>query len=189
MIKAYIDFKSLECFLAIEPIILLAEEFGVAIDWQPFEKRMLEIPTQVEDETVTQTHKRVRGESRRRLGLHYASVRGYEIAKEPSTKDSTKALIRLNQISGDRTEFVKQAFEACCLENKNLNDSHLIDQICQEASAVYDNTKIDFEESQALAEEAGLFDAPTFDINGQLFMGRAHIPWIRELLQQAFSSK
>ena len=32
MIKAYIDFKSLECFLAIEPIILLAEEFGVAIE-------------------------------------------------------------------------------------------------------------------------------------------------------------
>ena len=55
MIKAYIDFKSLECFLAIEPIILLAEEYGVTIDWRPFEKRMLEIPTQVEDETVTQT--------------------------------------------------------------------------------------------------------------------------------------
>ena len=185
MIKAYIDFKSLECFLAIEPIILLAEEFGVAIDWRPFEKRMLEIPTQVEDETVTQTHKRVRGESRRRLGLHYASVRGYEIAKEPSTQDSTKALMRLYQISGNRTEFVKHAFDACWLENKNLDDSNLLDKICLEASAVHDPTKNGFEESQAIAEEAGLFDAPTFVINGQLFMGRAHIPWMRELLQQA----
>ena len=185
MIKAYIDFKSLECFLAIEPIILLAEEFGVGIDWRPFEKRMLEIPTQVEDETVTQTHKRVRGESRRRLGLHYASVRGYEIVKEPSTKDSTKALIRLNQISENRTEFVKHAFDACWLENKNLDDSNLLDKICLEASAVHDPTKNGFEESQAIAEEAGLFDAPTFVINGQLFMGRAHIPWMRELLQQA----
>ena len=99
---------------------------GLPLTGVRFEKRMLEIPTQVEDETVTQTHKRVRGESRRRLGLHYASVRGYKIEKEPSTQDSTKALMRLNQISGDRTEFVKQTFEACWLENKNLNDSHLI---------------------------------------------------------------
>jgi 2-hydroxychromene-2-carboxylate isomerase len=45
--------------------------------------------------------------------------------------------------------------------------------------------KDDLEETQAIAEEAGLFDAPTFVIDGQLFMGRAHIPWMRELLQQA----
>ena len=52
MIKAYIDFKSLECFLAIESIIALAKEFGVAIDWQPFSSRPRALPTQVCDETI-----------------------------------------------------------------------------------------------------------------------------------------
>jgi 2-hydroxychromene-2-carboxylate isomerase len=185
MIRAYIDFKSLECFLAIEPIIALAKEFGVAIDWQPFSSRPRALPTQVDDETVTQTHHRVRAESEHRLRLHYASVRGYKITTEPSTQDSTKALMRLSQISGDRTEFVKQAFEACWLQNKNLDDTHLLDQICLQASVVHNTTKNDLEESQKAAEEAGLFDAPTFAIDEQLFMGRAHIPWMRELLQQA----
>lgn len=185
MIKAYIDFKSLECFLATEPIIALAEEFGVAIDWQPFSSRPRALPTQVDDETITQRHHRVRAESEHRLRHLYAAVRGYEIPSESATKDSTKALVRLNQITGDRTAFVQQAFETCWLENQNLDDASLLDQICSSSSAVYDSTKDDLEETQAIAEEAGLFDAPTFTIDGQLFMGRAHIPWMRELLQQA----
>lgn len=185
MIKAYIDFKSLECFLAIEPIITLAEEFGVSIDWQPFSSRPRALPTQVDDETVTQTHHRVRAESEHRLRHLYMEVRGYEIPSESATENSNEALIRLNQITGDRTAFVKQAFEACWLKNQNLDDANLLDQICLAASAVYDSTKDDLEETQAIAEEAGLFDAPTFIIDGQLFMGRAHIPWMRELLQQA----
>lgn len=185
MIKAYIDFKSLECFLAIEPIISFAEEFGVGIDWQPFSSRPRALPTQIDDETVTQTHHRVRAESEHRLRHLYASVRGYKIPSESATEDSTEALVRLNQITGDRTAFVKQAFEACWLKNQNLDDTHLLDQICVSASTVYDPTKDDLEETQAIAEEAGLFDAPTFVIDGQLFMGRAHIPWMRELLQQA----
>ena len=183
MIKAYIDFKSLECFLAIEPIIALAEEFGVAIDWQPFSSRPRALPTQVDDETITQRHHRVRAESEHRLRHLYAAVRGYEIPSESAKKDSTKALVRLNQITGDRTAFVKQAFEACWLENQNLDDANLLDHICRTASAAFDPSKDDLEESQATAEEAGLFDAPTFIIEGQLFMGRAHIPWMRELLQ------
>ena len=185
MIKAYIDFKSLECFLAIEPVIALAEELGVAIDWQPFSSRPRALPTQVDDETVTQTHHRVRAESEHRLRHLYASVRGYEIPSECATKDSTEALARLNQITGDRTAFVKRAFEACWLEHQNLDDASLLDQICLSESAVYDPTKNDLEENQVIAEEAGLFDAPTFIIDGQLFMGRAHIPWMRELLHQA----
>ena len=183
MIKAYIDFKSLECFLAIEPIIALAEEFGVSIDWQPFSSRPRALPTQVDDETVTQTHHRVRAESEHRLRHLYASVRGYKIPSESATEDSTEALVRLNQITGDRTAFVKQAFEACWLKKQNLDDTHLLDEICLSTSAVYDSKKDDLEETQAIAEEAGLFDAPTFIIDGQLFMGRAHIPWMRELLQ------
>ena len=47
----------------------------------------------------------------------------------------------------------------------------LIDQICQEVSAVYDDTKNDFEESQTLAEEAGLFDAPLLISTGSYLWG------------------
>lgn len=182
MIKAYIDFKSLECFLAIDPVIALAGEFGFTIDWTPFSSHPRALPTKVANESVTQTHHRVRAASEHRLRHHYATVRGFDVKDISATQDSTKALIRLNQIPGDRTEFVKQAFEACWLRDLDLNNSELLDEICANSSVKHDSTKVDFSKTQTLAEEAGLFDAPTFVINGQLFMGRAHIPWMRQLL-------
>lgn len=184
MIKAYIDFKSLECFLALEPIIALAEECAVSIDWQPFSSHPRALPTHVSDESVTQIHHRVRAKSENRLRHHYASLRGYQINEDPATMDSTRALIRLNQITGDRTPFVKRSFEVSWLENRSLDDPELLDMICQQSLVIHDPTKDDFNQIQVRAEEAGLFDSPTFVIDGQLFMGRAHIPWMRELLQR-----
>ena len=43
----------------------------------------------------------------------------------------------------------------------------------------------DLDVLQTQAEDAGLFDAPTCVIDGQLFMGRAHLPLMRRLLEAA----
>ena len=60
MITAYIDFKSLDCFLAIDPILRLAKDCRVNVSWQPFRTRERALPTQIASESVTQNHHRVR---------------------------------------------------------------------------------------------------------------------------------
>ena len=36
MITAYIDFKSLDCFLALSPILKLAADCETLVSWQPY---------------------------------------------------------------------------------------------------------------------------------------------------------
>ena len=45
MITAYIDFKSLDCFLAIEPILKLAADCETPVSWQPFRSKERALPT------------------------------------------------------------------------------------------------------------------------------------------------
>jgi hypothetical protein len=67
MITAYIDFKSLDCFLALRPILKLAADCETLVSWQPYRSKQRALPTEVASESVTQTHHRVRAKTERRL--------------------------------------------------------------------------------------------------------------------------
>ena len=47
MITAYIDFKSLDCFLAISPILELADDCETPVSWKPYRSTERALPTQV----------------------------------------------------------------------------------------------------------------------------------------------
>ena len=47
MITAYIDFKSLDCFLALDPILRLAEDCRVNVSGKPYRNRERATNTQV----------------------------------------------------------------------------------------------------------------------------------------------
>lgn len=183
MITAYIDFKSVDCFLAIEPIVALANDYNVAIDWLPFRTTERVLPTHVTNETVTQLHHRTRALSERRLRQHYAHIRGVKLDADDEVTDTTLALIRLTEISGNRTRFVQMAFEAQWLNHRDLSDAAVLDELCEACDATLTTAKADLDAHQKEAEAIGLFDAPTFILEGQLFLGRTHIPWMRELLE------
>ena len=91
MITAYIDFKSLDCFLAISPILKLADDCETPVSWQPYRSKERALPTQVTNESVTQTHHRVRRESERRLQQHYARLRGLDIDPSRGQIDTSDA--------------------------------------------------------------------------------------------------
>ena len=44
MITAYIDFKSLDCFLAISPILKLAADCETPVSWQPYRSKSAHFP-------------------------------------------------------------------------------------------------------------------------------------------------
>ena len=112
MIIAYIDFKSLDCYLAVDPLVALAQDCNVSIDWRPFVSRERALPTQVDDEDVTYTHHRTRADSELKLQVHYTGLRGLDVTPQRRHIDTDQALITLSRIEGDQTEFVVRCFDA-----------------------------------------------------------------------------
>ena len=105
-----------------------------------------------------------------------------DINPERAQIDTGEALAWLNKIEGDSTEFVLKAFDAHWRQEQDLNDPELLNKMVTACNLSLNDSVVDLDRSQSDAEQAGLFDAPTFVIEGQLFVGRAHIPWMRQQL-------
>ena len=182
MITAYIDFKSLDCFLAISPILQFANDFGTPLSWQPYRSKERALPTQVANESVTQTHHRVRAESERRLQQHYAQLRELDIDPSRGQMDTSAALGWLAGLEGDTSSFVSRMFAAHWIDHTDINDPTLLKELTAQCGLRRTVDAVDLSSIEREAEDKGLFDAPTFFIEGQMFMGRANIPLIQQLL-------
>ena len=182
MITAYIDFKSLDCFLAVSPILKLADDSETLVSWQPYRSKERALPTQVANESITQTHHRVRAKSERRLQQHYARLRGLDIDPSRGQIDTSAALGWLAGLEGDASSFVSRLFAAHWIEHTDINDPTFLEELTANCGLTRMHSTVDLDSIEREAEERGLFDAPTFLIEGQMFMGRAHIPLMRQLL-------
>ena len=182
MITAYIDFKSLDCLLAVSPILKLAADRGILVSWQPYRSKERALPTQVASESVTQTHHRVRAESERRLQQHYARSRGLDVDPSDGQIDTSAALEWLASLEGDTSLFVSRLFTAHWTDHIDINDPTFLEVLTAECGLIRMRSTVDLDSIEHEAEERGLFDVPTFFIEGQMFMGRAHIPLMLQLL-------
>ncbi len=185
MIIVYIDFKSLDCYLALDPLVKLAQDCAAAIDWRPFVSRERALPTRVDDEDVTHNHHRTRAESELKLQVHYAGLRELDITPQRRHVDTDQALITLSRIEGDQTEFVVRCFDAHWRVHQDINKIEWLDKTVADCGLSLRESSPDLDILQTEAQEAGLFDAPTCVIDGQLFMGRAHLHLMRRLLEAA----
>ena len=182
MITAYTDFKSLECLLAIKSILQLAADCETPMSWLPYRTKQRALPTQVANESVTQTHHRVRAESERHLHQHYAELRGLYIDPSRGQIDTSVTLRWLAGLEGDASSFVTRLFTAHWIDRTNINDLTFLQELTTQCGLRRTWDAVDLSSIEREAEERGLFDAPTFFIEGQMFMGRAHIPLMRQLL-------
>ena len=182
MITAHIDFKSLDCFLAINPILVLAADCGTQVNWRPYRSKARALPTQVVNKTVTHTHHRVRAESERRVQQHYAELRGLDIDLSRGQMDTSDALRWLASLEGDTSSFVSRLFTAHWIDQTDINAPKFLEQLTDEFGLMRTQDTVDLASIELEAEAQGLFDAPTFFIEGHMFMGRAHIPLMRQLL-------
>ena len=182
MITAYIDFKSLDCLLAIRPILKLAADCETPVSWQPYRSKERALPTKVASESITHTHHRVRAESERRLQQHYAELRGLDIDPSRGQMDTSAALRWLASLEGNTSSFVSRLFTAHWINHVDINDPTFLEEITANCGLTRMHSTVDLDSIERVAEKKGLFDAPTFFIEGQMFMGRAHIPLMRQLL-------
>ncbi|MEM6605714.1 MAG: DsbA family protein [Pseudomonadota bacterium] len=185
--NAYIDFKSPASYLALAPTLSLIVEFSTAVHWHPFRSAERPMPTEVADETVGDRHRRVRARSRRELHSHYAAAQGLKMHWPVEEGSSDLALAALLMIEDDALPFIKVAYAAYWDLNQNLDEPAVIEALLAQsgvsAPPIEETSyRQALETAQQYAEDAGVVDAPAFVLADQLFVGREHMPWIRELL-------
>ncbi len=190
-----IDFKSPYAYLALEPTCALADQLGIAVDWQPFlvapvaQRR----PPSPDDDRGTR-HRRFRAEYAERDIARYATARGLEMRGLDRQMDSTLAAIGLlwakRQLASGVRAYVERVFERHWREALDLEDESALRALLIEIGVPvsgFDRFSAG-EGRAALARarsellEAGVFDVPAYRVEGDVFQGRQHLPMIRWLL-------
>ena len=187
MIDLYIDFKSPASYLALKPTLALAEELGVDIDWRPYNTKQETVPTEKPNETKTETHIRIRAELRQKTHLHYATLQETPMTFREAPGKTDLALAALDALKGDPLPFIQSAFHAYWVDSADLNDMAVVKTLLGSTGAGVsdENLTIALESLAARqhhAEENGIVDAPAYVVDGHIFIGREHLPWIRSIL-------
>lgn len=185
MLTVYIDFKSPAAYLAIKPTQALAERLMLSIDWQPFQTVERDVPKLGKEETIGESHRRVRAASQKALNIKYATHQGINLDYPETLGATDLALGALTQMRGDPVAYIKAAFDAYWTDHMDLDDEAVVQDLvyrfAPNQDLDLDNAREALRGNQQEAEEAGIVGAPAYVIDGQIFVGREHLPWIEEI--------
>ena len=191
MMHIYLDFKSPAAYLAFEPLMALVDEIGAEVTLLPYNTTQQAVPQLAGDEDKGAKHRRVRAKARRETHLLYARLRQLpmQFRREPGSTDlALQVLVTL--APEDRRSFCATAFTAYWTTDADLNSADALAGIlpahCVAGEVLEAAQQIDLAALQTQAQEQDrVVDAPAIVIEGQVFIGREHLPWIRKLLLNA----
>ena len=185
MLTVYLDFKSPAAYLAMTPTLALADRLGLATTWKPFRTVERDVPKLGKEETVGESHRRVRAASQRALAIKYAKQQGIDLTFPEKLGASDLALGVLTTIEGDPLPFIQGAFDAYWRDHADLDDLQIVQDLVHKTgtqmSAKLSRSRDLLDAAQDQAEEAGIVGAPAYVIAEQIFVGREHLPWIEEI--------
>ena len=186
-----IDFKSPQAYLAIGPTCSLADEFGIAIDWQPLivtPSKRPAAPSSGDDRGAR--HRRFRADYLDRDIARYAADRGIAIDGLQRRTDSTLAAIGLlwtkRQGPSLARAYVERVFERYWQQAFDIEDERSIRALLTEIGApvsgfeafVKRDARTELARIQSELREMGVFEVPTYLLNDDTFLGRQHLPLI-----------
>jgi len=189
-----IDFSSPRAYLALGPTCALAEQLGIEIDWQPFliESRLAPwAPTRAEDRGVR--HRAIRAAYVERDLARYLADRGMvrDLAKQANSRLAAITLLWLRRASKQLvSDYVQKVFEGYWRGELDIEDESALGRLLQKIGAPLPGYET-FVRGEGLAEldrvrnellNAGVFDVPAYVIAGEVFVGREHLPLIRNRL-------
>ncbi|MEM6775343.1 MAG: DsbA family protein [Pseudomonadota bacterium] len=185
MLTIYIDFKEAAAFLAVEPTLSLAKRFDLDLVWRAYLCQDRDLPDRGADPAVVRSHEQARARAIRSTHQRYATLRGIDLRFPAECHNTDLALGALAQLSGGALPFVRQAFAAYWSEHLDLSRRDVVERLLDRSG---DRGRVDLDAApaalaaaQAEAEALGVVDAPAYAIDGQLFIGRQHLPWIGEI--------
>ena len=184
----YIDFKSAAAYLAINPTLAFARRAGIPCEWRPYSSRYAAVPEQRVNETKRQTHVRVREEYRRRLHARYAKVQGLPLNFPPAGQRVNTDLALAGMLyCGNHTAYVERAYRAFWADGWDLNDAARVAAIIEAHGADPAGFEAaawlrELHQSQDRAAAQGVIDTPMYMLEGEVFLGREHLPLIEARL-------
>jgi len=186
-LEYFIDFKSPAAYLSLQPTLELQQDYEFDLVLQPYRAQQKAVPAQTQDETKGETHIRVRALARQQTHLKYAELRGLPMHFPVAPGNTDLALAGLLYARQHPALYSALAFEAYWVDNSDLNDAEVVARLLRdsghEPEAFDAEARLQaLEEAQIPTEERGVVDAPAYVLNEQVFIGREHLPWIRELL-------
>ena len=181
-----LDVKDPHSYLAKDPTYALADDLGVDIDWLPFVSRPLRRPASVGEDRGSR-HRRFRAAYIERAIARYASVRGITIRNIYRAPDSSLAGMGMLAARGHSEaalrSYLDQAFRQYWEDDLDIEDADIISGLLSAAGVVdFDFDTARFEALQESLALAGVFETPAYLVDGEIFLGRAHLPMIRWIL-------
>ena len=182
-----IDIKNPLDYLALEPTLCLADDLGIAVDWLPFVGRppARQMPGGIDRRS---RHLRWRAANAARELERYAAVQGlilHDPDRAPDTALAGMALLAA-RARGETVlrHYLRASFEGYWSGNLNIDDRDALAHLLAEAGVrCFEPDPAGFEELQEGLREAGIFRTPAYRLDDELFIGRAHLPMIRWILE------
>ncbi len=181
-----LDIKDPHSYLAKDPTYALADDLGVDIDWLPFVSRPLRRPASGGEDRGSR-HRRFRADYVERSIARYASVRGVTIRNIYRAPDSSLAGMGMLAARANSEEalrnYLDRVFRQYWEDDLDIEDADTISGLLSAAGVMdFDPDVAHFTALQESLALAGVLETPAYLVDGEVFLGRAHLPMIRWIL-------
>lgn len=190
MIGFAFDYTSIASLLAFGPTCALADELDIAIEWLPMPgigRPGPARPTGRED-SVAERHGRVRAEYYAMDAARYARWQGIEINCDPAGVDSALACAGglWAERHGVAHAYHRFVFAEFWEQSVDIEDPAILAAVLAGLGAPGfggQDLEVDLAAHTASVEGRGVHTLPAYLVGDQIFVGRAHLPMIRWILQ------
>ncbi|HLI78512.1 MAG TPA: DsbA family protein, partial [Candidatus Binataceae bacterium] len=170
----------------------MADELGIEIDWLPMVTGQSPAPPTGNDRGAR--HRRIRADYLDRDVARYAAARGLEIRGFDRHRDSSLAALGLLWVKRQSPQltrtYIDRVFERYGRDALDIADENAIRALLEEIGApisgfeafAKDEGRTELARIQSELRDAGAFEVPTYLLNGEVYLGRQHLPRIRSML-------
>ena len=181
-----LDIKDPHSYLAKDPTYALADEMGVDVDWLPFVSRALRRHSPRGEDRGSR-HRRFRGAYVERSIARYADARGITIRNIYRAPDSSLACMGMLAAKAHSQAVLRNyldlAFRQYWEDDLDIEDPDTVAQVLAAAGVSdFDFDAAGFRALQESLDLAGVLETPAYLVDGEVFLGRAHLPMIRWML-------
>lgn len=197
-LKVYIDYKSPYAFIAKDLTYRLEDEFGIEIDWYPLTLNIGSyLGTAKTDNSgqVVENNRSPRQWAAVRYAYmdarRYARLRGLVLRGTQKIWDSSIAAIGMLWVKQQGHDPLKRytdlVYERFWRRELDIEDPAVIGDVLREAGAdtrgfrgfLAGDGRAQHDVLQDEILDRGMFGVPSYDIDGEMYFGREHLPRVR----------
>ncbi|MCY4655255.1 MAG: DsbA family protein [Gammaproteobacteria bacterium] len=190
VVELAIDFSSADSYLAFGPTLDLVCDIDAELCLHPFRVELTRIDHVDENSSVEMRHQFVRNSYRELNVVRYARVQKLPPLRTNPYEDTSTALKGLALANkSDSTLgvlYAERIFLSYWHDSKfDIEDTECVLECLEEVGVSATSNQLAQTDLTLIREELqgkGVIGVPMYLVKGEVFQGRQHLPWIRELL-------